>query len=298
VDLVPLEYLQQLSAPAQWGQTQIEVPLVQRFFGALREYGEQHFRALIFPLGGGANEAALATRLGLPYLPALLGWLFTAVLLIGAVVWINRERLSAFGLFALLYFWPIVLWPWRGPRYLYPIYPQILFAYLIGGEFLLTLLFKRLKQLAVSQRLQQSTALVIVSALIIVGLYKSLTLDSSIPHAGDFNDRTAWLKANTPPTAVVYTEEAVIDYIYGQRRTVAEEFHDEGQFQNYLAVNHANYVLVAPEIVWQTSYSPQYSPRAQQTLLWMQDLSQHGLAQLLYELPGQNVKVFKLTPTP
>jgi hypothetical protein len=294
-NLFPSEYTSQFTSPSHWGQTNIETPLVPRLVSSVIEYFREHIRRTVLPLGGGQREQAFAQRLGIPVLPVLLGFLVSGIAVLGLASWFINEGASVFLIFAVLYFGFVVMWPWRGTRFLYPIQPQLFFGLLLGIEMILLWATRILNQRGLLLKVRKPTIAIIVFALISVSVYKSLHIDDSRIHVGDLQARSSWLKSNVPSSAIVMTEQPQTDFLYGGRKTVSYgAFSSISELEHYLSRNNVNYVLIAPQLKWQSNYVPAYSDRTIRVLHLLENLSSENRVVLVYASEGEWVKVFQV----
>lgn len=265
--------------------------------GPLKQHLGKDVRRAILPIGGGVREQAFADRLGLPFLPWLVGFATFGLVAVGCFRWLRQEGLSAFNLFAVVYFGALFLWVWNDPRLLYPILPQLQYAFLLGIEAIFALtLFRHRKGLF--PKLGKAMMVSIFLVLALVSAYKSLVIDDSRLHAGDMQLRCSWLKANTPPSAIVMTEAPEIDYIYHGRKTVRYPATpaSAGELANFLAEHSVDYILVAPETGWQVSYVPTYSENTVNMLPLIASLVSEGRMTLVYSSEEDWIKVFQVLP--
>jgi hypothetical protein len=290
-DLLPTDYAGQFAAPSHWGQDQREDSLGFRVAAGLSEYLTVHIRQLILPVGGGETETAFFTRRGLAFVPPLFGLAISGVILLGFVRWLSGEPLSIPVLFALLFLAIMIIWPWRGPRYLYPIQPQLFLALLLGSAALAGPLARRL-----NRRAAALPFLLAVFCLGTLALYAILSFqrDDSRLHTGDLQDRTAWLSTHTDPTSVILSEQPYIDYLYGQRKTVPYGTLSPGQLDDYLTQYRVTHILIAPRLEWEPVHDPTYSPAslALQKVLRSQTLD--GRFSLVHDSSLEGVYVYQV----
>jgi len=251
----------------------------------------------VLPFGNGAREQAIAEKLGIHQLPAILGYLVSALMLIGYLRLFLGGKISIFALFGVLYLGVLELWVWQGPRLLYPIQPQLLFGFLAGIDAIIVLGISRINQSSARQ-ITSLTVATVVLALVAISFYKNLNVTDSRLFVGDLQKRTTWLRANLPKSSVVLSEDPEIDYLNSGIKTVP--YPPSGltvdAFEAYLSQNSVNYILVAPEIAWQDSYKPVFSQKTSQMRpLFEQILSQHKLEEV-YSSPPDNIEVYQYQP--
>ena len=260
----------------------------------------QHFRSdvrvIALPIGGGDREQEIADHLGLSSLPILIGYL-TSALVIGGVIrlWVRHGK-SLFLLFAILYFAAIFFWYWNDPRLLYPIQVQIFMAFFAGLEGVIYLINRLIGRK--SEILKPSSILTVIMTLfIIVSAYKSVLIQDSRLHTGDLRTRTKWLLTHSLPTDIIMTEAPETDYLYTDRKTLnyphpmAASMED---LASYLNENQVTYILVAPEIKWMKSYSPEYSPRTNRIIPLLESLVAQNRVKLAYSSDQELIQVFQV----
>jgi hypothetical protein len=346
-DLVPPRYLQESNVWFQWAQSTPTEPdpglepvnmiegadsaekrvnlkeLPMAYLQVANWHAEKHFRLGVIPFGGGDLERSLGERLGIPFLPSLVGYFISALLALGFLRWVAREGFSVFNLFAIFFIGVLLGWGWEGKRMLYPIQPQLHYAFLLGTEGILfwTTLFP--KRTTFLKKFQNGFIALVVIVIILGSIYKTFEADRSQRNYGDFQARTSWLKSNTSPAATVMTEAPFVDYLYSERRTVPypegkispDSFaiylsknservtapYPEGaisteSLEDYLTSNNIDYILIAPEIAWAKDYTPVYSDRVQRILPQVADLSSDGRVKLVYSSEQDLIKVFQIRP--
>jgi 4-amino-4-deoxy-L-arabinose transferase-like glycosyltransferase len=293
-DLVPTGYVSQIASSASSEANLIETVSPQ---DRLTWYGGVLLRQVLLPLGGGLTEKNLLNSIGLAPQPFVSGLLLTALVFVGFVTWMYQEGISSFNLFPAVYLGVIYFWEWEGIRFLYPIEPQLQMAFLIAIEAVLVGLAGRWRTLNAS-RLPRAVFVAVVVVLVLGNLYKSARIESSLMHVGDVYARTAWLKANTLPTDLVMTEEPIVDYVNGERRTVPfrDKYASASEFAQDLREKQTQYVLLAPGLWWQARYKPGYSEHLQLVIPLVNELAAAHQLELVYSEPGNLIQVFKVQP--
>lgn len=280
-------------------RAQIDLGLFMRRFvnAGLKYHLGQDVRRAILPIGGGAREQAFAEQLGVPFLPMLVGFAVFGLVAVGYSRWLIQEGLSAFNLFAVVYFGALFLWVWDDPRLLYPILPQLQYAFLLGIETILAWTLFR-GQRGLLPKLSKVMMVSIFLVLALVSAYRSLRIDDSRLHAGDIQLRSSWLKANTPPSAIVMTEAPEVDHIYHGRRTVRYPgaLASASELADFLAEHGVDFILVAPGIRWQLSYVPTYSEKTVNMLPLITSLVSEDRITLVYSSEQDRIKVFQVLP--
>jgi hypothetical protein len=91
------------------------------------------------------------------------------------------------------------------------------------------------------------------------------------------------------------TEQPQTDFLYGGRKTVSYgAFSSISELEHYLNRNNVNYVLIAPQLKWQSNYVPAYSDRTIRVLHLLENLSSENRVVLVYASEGEWVKVFQV----
>lgn len=261
----------------------------------------QHFgfflRQLLVPLGGGDSEERILAQLGLPSPLLARGLVLAAVVALGFLMWVRQEGLSSFNTFAPVYFGIIYFWYWDGPRFLYPIEPQLQFAFLLGIEAIIgfVLLRRGDRKLQLAGRVLLGAVIVFLSGS---ALYKSVLLESSTLHMGDLTQRTNWIQANTQASDIIMTEEPAIDYLLAKRKTVPLPFEGAAptELERRIRANGVNYILIAPSMGWQPDYAPTWSGRITYLMPMLETLvAQKRIVRVYASLPDA-VQVFKVPP--
>jgi 4-amino-4-deoxy-L-arabinose transferase-like glycosyltransferase len=322
-DLLPLEYLRDYSArllvlpitgsgaispeindspvvgihpapSANWNQ---KVNLVRNMLiVAIRQHIGKDIRAVALPIGGGEREQELADAFGIPALPSVFGILVALLVIFGLIRLFTQERLSLFLSFAVLYFAAILFWDWNDLRLLYPIQPQIHLGLLSALEGIVFFASSAVGRILSRPKVRNLVFTTLVVMLMAGSTYKSLLLDDSRLHAGDIELRSSWLRANSVLSDIVMTEAPETDYLYSGRKTVPypDSVSSLGELEDYLVEHRVDYILVAPQIKWQTIYRPEYSDATTHVLPFLVELSSEKHIKLVYTSDQDLVKVFQV----
>ena len=266
-------------------------------FGIKQHFGKD-IRDIALPLGGGEQEQSLAESIDMPFLPLILGFLVSGLVLFGLGRLLTQEGLSVFFLFAVLYIGALFLWVWNDPRLLYPVQAQIHFGLLLGLEVFV------LRAISVARRINfrivhpNLVFASLVSVLVVISVYKSLRMEDSRLHAGDLQARSSWLRSSTSPSDIVMSEVPEIDYLYSGRKTVAYPAAPFSaiRLEEYLLRHGITYVLVAPKVVWRSNYEPAYSQDVAFALPLLTSLTSENRARLVYSSERDLIKVFQIQP--
>lgn len=264
-------------APTQTETLAEEVVTQRGLRGLVQDYlidgPKQHFgkdlRTAVIPFAGTGGEEAFASRIGIPLLPVIIGWLIFGITIFGYIRWAKLERLTVFILSSIIYFTALFAWVWNEPRFLNPIAPQLLTAFWLGVSGILLLLARGWQRVFKSERALDTSRFinpflaVLVSLILILSIYKSVTISDSRIHVGELSERTVWLRDNTIPEAIVMSEYPVIDYLYSNRQTAAIPMKNPtlAEFSDFLIQKKIDYILIAPQISWmKPRFEPAYSP--------------------------------------
>ena len=266
-------------------------------FGVRQHLGRD-VRAVAFPFGGGDAEQSLADRLGVPQLPASIGYLTSLLVLIGWLRHVRYDGLSLFIAFGAIYFAVLFLWIWNDSRMLYPIQFQIHLGFLLGLKAIALAVARILRLNQPMEHRRPVLNALVVFVLLVAGVQKSLSIADSRLHAGDMQARSEWLRLNAGSDAVVMTEAPDVDFLYTRLKMVAypPRTTSTEQLDALFSQYNVRFVLVAPRIRWQTIYEPEYSGRTQSFLDLAGQLSQPGCVELVYEPSDSLVRVYRVNP--
>jgi hypothetical protein len=265
------------------------------FLGGVRYHVARDVRSTVLPLGGGPREQSFAQRIGVSSLPLVVGLAVSGLIALGYIRWLAQERVTALNFFGLLYAGALAFWAWSGARLLYPIVPQLIYALLLGTEGVLSATVLLQRRNPYSERLRRWVLVSTVLALAITYAYVAFLIGDSRLHVGDLEARTHWIRANSASSATVMTELPEVDYLYGERKTVPYPPSSMGgDLARYLEQRAVDYVLVAPELRWQSEYVPAHSERAIQMLGPLSDLADANRVTLVYSSEGDLVQVFEV----
>lgn len=259
----------------------------------VRQHLGRDVRLTVLHIGGGEREDMLAQRVGLPWLPLVLGFALSGIVAVGFFRWFH-DGLIAAAFFAVIYFFALFIWVWEGARLLYPIQPQLFLGFLLGIEALL-LGIRRI----LPDRLPAGTYTLAfggaVVMLFLFSLYKDATIRDTRFYTGDIRTRSTWLRENTQTTDIVMTEAPAIDYFYSDRKTVSfpEECATAGSLAKYISAQDADYILVAPAVKWHDNgYIPEYSDTMSCFLSQLVQLANSGEVRQAYAAPTERIRVY------
>ena len=274
---------------------QVLSPQVLIAYGIKQHIGRD-LRGVAFPFGGGSREQKLATRLGFPMLPQVIGYFVSGLIILGFIRLLRREISSLFLLFAVLYFGVIFLWIWNDPRLLYPIQPQIFLGLISGIEGIFLWISRPLSRRNYSDRSINIALASIVAFLLFASAYKSSVIQDSRLHTGDLGVRTSWFTTFSTPEDILMTEEPETDYIYSGRMTVPYPslVSSVERLEDYLLSNRINYVLVAPVTDWQDRVQPVYSDNARRLLPMLEGLTLANRLHQVYSSEQDDIRIFQV----
>jgi len=261
---------------------------------------EQHLgrdiRNVALPLGGGEGERTAARRVGLPFLPLLLGYSISALVIAGFVRWFRGAGRGLFLLFSALYCGALFLWAWSGPRMLYPVQPQIQLGMLLGMGAVVSWVASIALRHKTPGSLERRVILFVSLVLITSGVLKGSAIDDSRLHVGDLEARSNWLRSHAAASDIVMSEAPAIDFLYSGRKTVPYPSVDvsPGQLADHLARHGVKYVIVAPAVEWQSSYQPRLSRQTLQVLSLLEVLGTESRVALAYSSEQGLVQIFRV----
>ena len=257
-------------------------------------------REAVIPVGGGEKEQQLLAHTGVSGASLVIGLIICGFLLLGFMRWVKAEGLSIFLLFMVPYFASLVVWVWKGTRFLYPIEPPLFLCLLLAVQTIGLWGSSLSKRLARVANLQRAILPTFVAVLLVMSVYKSITIDDTRLHIGDLEARSNWLKANTKASDIVMTEHPETDYLYSGRKTVfypdtTDDLQDK-DVNEYLQKHNIQYILVAPHTWWQTSYIPAYSTDTNRLLPLLASLATRNRISLVYAEDRELIKIYKVVP--
>jgi 4-amino-4-deoxy-L-arabinose transferase-like glycosyltransferase len=291
----PLQGNNIATSPTGSNQNATDTLNVKTYIQSLDYHFSEDLRQVILPFGLG-RRTLLSGFLSLQDLLKILGYLVSVLVFLGLIVLFASKQLSIFALSAFLYLAVIMLWVWVGPRLLYPILPQMQFCFVMGVAWVISTFTPSWRLPYVSNW----PNLLLAGVIILLGsasIYKSIRIDDSRIHAGDVQARTDWLRANVDATARIMSEYPEVDYIYSDRNTVEypsiDQISSSDALESFLARNQVNYILVAPQIIWQLAYSPSYSERTNAILPFIEDLAKMNKLSLVYSSDQNLIRVYE-----
>lgn len=271
---------------------------------------------------GLASEFAtiLLARWGLDRWLPWLGRGISLLLILGFLRWQRKEGggahtvgLSAFMLAAVPYLFVLFGWRALGPRLLYPVQPQLFYAFLLGCEALLLGLDASIDIFRRHETRQRATALAstgtacIAVALLAAYATISIVAPDDDNHSHALEERGRWFLTNTPPLAIVMSLQPEMDYLYSQRRglpypqDIASFSPDE--LAAYLQATAVDYLVVEKQTgAWRAGddESPQRTYKTNQRLNHLSELAHtlqaSGLLELRHTAEDDFFSVYAVLP--
>jgi hypothetical protein len=284
----------QSSSPGWMGKM---TTLQQLLTFAVREHLGSDLRAITVPFGesvirGIVDRFSGSASLWLP----IFGYIVSSLVILGLLRLLLQEGLSLFLLFPILYFCALSIWIWNKPRLLYPIQPQIQLAWIIALETILLFAFRVFTRKTSSFHLHQIALTTLTCLLLIASVVKSFREQDSRTHMGDLRARSEWVRTHSLASDVILTEEAQIDYLYSERKTIMfpEGLSTASELKEYLMDNQVSYILDAPNVRWHTVYSPNHSELANQLIPLFEELRKEGLIQLVFSSDADRICVYRV----
>jgi 4-amino-4-deoxy-L-arabinose transferase-like glycosyltransferase len=294
-DLLPSKYIDQF---AEGGTSEV----VDRLFGnqiyKLKDQVALYLYQLLIPFGGGHTEERIYASFGLGDLPIVFRLCLLGLTGLGFLAWVRQEGFSGFNIFPVVYLGIIYSWSWDGRRFLYPIQPELQFAFLFGVEAIIFWIGMHSLGKEQSRRLTSVGLFVLVCLLLLGGLYKGIRLDRSALHVGDVYARSNWLKDNTLVMDIIMTDQPEVDFVNSGRRTMPfrDAYASAAELQQDLADYQVKYVLVAPALDWQVTYRPTYSPQLQFARPLLNALIAQNRLAVVYASSQDLVQILKVQP--
>lgn len=300
-----------------------------------RRHLTSDLRQAVLPMNGEGAEQELARRLRMPWLSTAMALLTLGFVAAGWWVWWARDGMTAFGFGALVYLGAALFWDWEGPRLLVPVVPQLLLCLLVGFEAAWRFVGSAVGYMiptagtasgSTSEGLQverQHSGRVAPDPLDTVSVQRKISITKTLPfpltmglvvllgllsfhaafripdsrlHVGDLPARTAWLRANTPDSAVIMSEQAATDFLYGGRRTVPQSgpFGSSADLERFLTDRGIDFVLVGPAAHWLAPYDPAYSRSTARLLPLLAELQATGRLTKVHSTDADRLSVFRV----
>lgn len=268
--------------------------------GGLQDLLRNKLRNAALPVTLSGRGQAWADARGLPFLPALLGYAVSAVILVGAIYWLRGEGLTAFFLAGVTYLAGLFVWVWNEPRFLYPILPQLLLAMLLGIYLIVntgTILAGKLARRDFT-KYSRYTFVLLVVGLAMLSALRSAAISPSRLHVGPLDERTLWLRDNAQAGEHAASEYPTIDYLYSGLQTVQYDYAATPvDLLTFIESKDLEYLLVTPMIKWTTpQYIPQLSEDMLQLLPLLEKLEGVGRLRLEFSNPKELIRIYRVLP--
>ena len=264
-DLWPQAYMNQGTAPGNWGQN-ASSQLIPRLIEGSRAYLQSHIREAVLPIGGGANGKVF----GRVSLSAMLGLIITCIVGVGLIATTLGVRglLPSILLFEMMYLPMMFFWPWRGVRLLYPVQPFLVYQFLSGILFLVSFSLAFLKRQGLYTNTPQFITIGVALVLMITCVAKSYSLDDSRLHLPDLEVGMVWLKENSDGSAVVLARNPDNIFLYSDRKTIDyPKIDTQTGLEQFLDKQGVDYILLAPELQWRNDGQLAYDDFTEKKLL-------------------------------
>jgi hypothetical protein len=247
-------------------------------------------RATVLQIGWFPGAEMLRRAFDVPFVSILLGLGLLGLLCLGYYRWVAAEGWSVFNLVGICYFVVLLLWNWGDPRLLYPIQPQLYFSFLLGLEAVLLWGAARAGRSS-SRRLVYPCLGGAVAAVVVFWAVGSAL---AVRDPRDPRVRTEWLKANSPATAIILTEEPIRDFFFSGRKTLAppSSLTSADALGAFMDEYGVDYAVVGPRP--RRDLGPEYHEATLRLLSWLEDLEAQGRVELVYESAQDAVKVFRV----
>ena len=271
MDLLPTQYGSELGSDIGFGGVAVSQLPWERFASATGEYLTRHLKDALLPLGGGANEIALAEAIGLPILPEVIALAVSLIVIIGVFATLQeRWPVPTVMIYMGLYLAITFLWPWRTVRFLYPILP-FLFYFLLSGLGSLILISLLLRTNTPNSQINafRVPAAAGITAILALSLFAQLQDSSrSTDFARDLTVGSSWLKANTPDTSIIMAQEAQSIFLYSDRKAVDYNgVKSSRQLRTRITESDVDYLMIAPKLEWRVDGTLAYDQYTADELL-------------------------------
>jgi hypothetical protein len=297
-DLIPNVYANQLESSQADGESVSPLGIL-RISDGFSEYFSQHVQNALIPLGG-RSEELLGDYLGIPNLRLLIGLLVGGITLFGGLSFFMGQGLSPTVLiFEVGYIGILILWPWRGTRFLYPILPFLYFQF-FGGILLGISLMRRIG--FVSQKSYRSLTggllVILVIMVVFASLVKGITdNDNSLNHTRDLRIGAEWITGHSTSDAVVMAEQPQSVYLYSDRKTIGfpdNSITEPAQLQRLVCNQNVKFILIAPKLEWRADRTLMYDEHTKEILKMLTQLKNTSFLSLAYESKDDLVQVYEV----
>ncbi len=261
--------------------------MIQRTANGLADYALVQVRDALVPFVGSPSVAAAFDGLRVGFVPAVVGGVLTVLVGVGLAVTLRTAPATVPHIYVLIAMGILVVWPWRGVRFLYPVSPW-LFAYLIIG---LQALFKRLLPSEHASTTRALLAALVVASLGTAQIARSMRITASVEHVPDLWLGTSWLKENAPVTSVVASEGPLVVWaLYADRPIVGLEPRCAPDLS--CALDGVDYILVRPTFEWRSDGHYRQSALGKAVAEWAARSPE--TLERVYHHPPTNVAVYRV----
>lgn len=211
----------------------------------LAEYATSIVRDALVPFTGGPSTRERLDRLGFGVLVPISGLSITLLIVLGMGVSSRASPGRACVAYVVCYIAVLVIWPWRGVRFAYPILPM-LFAYLLVGS---RMIVSRALRSAGAQRFEAVVLGLLVAVLCLLQVARSALIVDSREHVVDLGLGAEWIDANAPSDSMVLIEEPLTSIALYLGRPIAPLASRCGRTMP-CDLRGADFVLVRPMVAW------------------------------------------------
>lgn len=248
--LVPADYKQQFlrAGPESYTDEQAELSdLIKRPLDNLANYAVETVGDALVPILTGPKVHSLFAQFQLAFIPSAIAVLIFALVVLG---WTRSARatLGFLDVFAVFYAAALLLWPFRGTRFLHPLIPLLYYFMLTAIELLEPLLCSR----KVRERSRFSMSLLtfcVIVVLLNTGRDIQGMRNPIRTRITDISIGATWISENAPAEAIVMCQDPISRYLYARRFTVwYPSTTDAGQILKQIEQQEADYIIVAPRL--------------------------------------------------
>ncbi len=282
------EYQNQFYAPGKWGQGTVAVDLLPRFIQGTSEYLTKYVRDAMIPFIGGPTTFRVLDRFGLTPLLPLVSATVVVLVIVGFIVSLKRVGLHPLHIFIPIYMGILTVWPWKGERFLYAIFPFLFGYLLISIDAVLDYMTEHISWLGTThKRILLSGATFL---LLWIQIVASVRIDDSLNHVRDFRTGTSWLRGNAPADAVILAEQPQSIYLYSGRATI--ELPAEFADVRAMACKYKAYALLAPVLEWTNDRIYRYDEK---TIELRSALTTNTISgQLVFSDEAEKVEIYQI----
>lgn len=192
-------------------------------------------------------------RFGLESAATWAGLALSLLMLVGFAVWTWQDGVSAFLVVVPFYGVVLMMWAWSDVRFLYPIAPQMVLAFLIAIDAGIKVLWRLLRRQRPDSYVGRLLAPV---ALMLLVVYAGIAFKypNNRFYTRTVEERGRWLRERTPPESLLMTTLPETDYLYTGRSVLpltevdAETTPVELWLQ--LQASGADFAVVYPLHIW------------------------------------------------